>query len=95
MGDTDVRGTGGDDEREKPADAAERSQDELPDKKVLGLPYDLRRPTLARTRLRLYNADEPRMFPPKAFGVGWTVNFYWIVHPFAYFRNHQKSRQAS
>ncbi|MHB1209808.1 MAG: DUF5808 domain-containing protein [Acidimicrobiales bacterium] len=50
------------------------------DKKVLGVPYDLRRPSTDRFKSRLYNPDDARLFPPKAFGVGWTINFYWIAH---------------
>jgi hypothetical protein len=38
------------------------------------IPYDLRPPTVARVRERLWNPDEPRVISPQAFGVGWTVN---------------------
>ncbi len=37
-------------------------------------PYDLRPPTMARARSRWWNPEEPRVFVPKVFGVGWTVN---------------------
>ncbi len=43
--------------------------------KFLGMPYDLRRPTVERVKSRLWNPDEPRLFVPKAFGWGWDVNF--------------------
>lgn len=44
--------------------------------KLVGLvPYDLRRPTLARCRDRLWNPTEPRLIVPTVFGVGWTINF--------------------
>jgi uncharacterized protein DUF5808 len=43
--------------------------------RFLGVPYDLRRPTVARTKSRLWNPDEPRLFVPKVFGWGWDVNF--------------------
>ena len=26
----------------------------------------------------LWNKDDDRLFPPKAFGVGWTVNFHAV-----------------
>ena len=39
------------------------------------VPYDLRRPTLARVRERLWNPADHRVFVPTVFGVGWTVNF--------------------
>jgi hypothetical protein len=41
----------------------------------LGVPYDLRRPTVARTKSRLWNPNESRLFVPKVFGWGWDVNF--------------------
>ena len=46
-----------------------------------GLPYDWRRPTAARIRSRNWNPDDPRVFPPKSYGWGLTLNFYWLVHP--------------
>ena len=43
--------------------------------RILGLvPYDLRVPTLARTRERVWNAGDERFFVPTVFGAGWTVN---------------------
>ena len=38
------------------------------------IPYDLRPPTMARARSRWWNPEEPRVFVPQVFGVGWTVN---------------------
>ena len=43
--------------------------------KFLGMPYDVRRPTVERAKSRLWNPDEPRLFVPKVFGWGWDVNF--------------------
>ena len=40
----------------------------------LGVPYDWRRPTVARAKSRLWNPDDPRLFTPKAFGWGWDIN---------------------
>jgi hypothetical protein len=54
-----------------------------------GVPYDLRRPTKARLKSRLWNKADPHLFPPKAFGAGWTINFYWIFHLVRYFRGHR------
>jgi hypothetical protein len=48
--------------------------------KLLGMPYDWRRPTLARLRSRVWNPDEPRLFTPKSFGWGYDINFYRLVH---------------
>jgi hypothetical protein len=42
----------------------------------LGLPYDWRRPTRARFRQRLWNKRDRRVFTPKTFGWGWSINFY-------------------
>jgi hypothetical protein len=41
----------------------------------LGIPYDWRRPTPERIRSRLWNPDEPKLFVPRVFGWGWTINF--------------------
>lgn len=43
--------------------------------KFLGVPYDWRRPTVARAKSRLWNPAEPRLFVPKTFGWGYDVNF--------------------
>ena len=44
--------------------------------RIAGLvPYDLRPPTLARVRERLWNPTDRHIFVPTVFGVGWTVNF--------------------
>lgn len=41
----------------------------------LRIPFDWRRPTVARAKSRWWNPDEPRLFTPKAFGWGFAVNF--------------------
>jgi len=42
--------------------------------RLLGvLPYDFRRPTLAKAAARLYQPGGP-MWVPKVFGAGWTLN---------------------
>ena len=40
----------------------------------LGVPYDWRRPTVARVKARWWNPSEPRLFTPKVYGWGWDVN---------------------
>ncbi|WP_332642513.1 hypothetical protein [Aeromicrobium sp.] len=48
---------------------------------VMGfVPYDLRRPTLARVKDSLWAPEDSRMFLPRAFGVGWSPNLVRIVH---------------
>jgi uncharacterized membrane protein len=42
---------------------------------ILGIPFDWRRPTTARAKHRLWNPDEPRLFVPRVFGLGWDINF--------------------
>ncbi|HEY2777207.1 MAG TPA: DUF5808 domain-containing protein [Gaiellaceae bacterium] len=41
----------------------------------LGIPYDWRRPTVARAKSRLWNPDDPRVFTPRWFGWGYDINF--------------------
>jgi hypothetical protein len=43
------------------------------------VPYDFRMPTIERARSRWWNLDEPRLFVPQVFGLGWTVNFARLV----------------
>jgi Family of unknown function (DUF5808) len=43
--------------------------------KFLGIPYDLRFPTPARIKEKMWNPDDPRVIVPRVFGAGWTVNF--------------------
>jgi hypothetical protein len=35
---------------------------------ILGIPYDLRLPTLARMRERMWNPEDPRIMVPRVFG---------------------------
>jgi uncharacterized membrane protein len=55
-------------------------------KKRLGIPYDFRKPSIERAKSRMWNPDDPRLFPPKSFGWGWTLNFYWLAHPIRWIR---------
>ena len=43
--------------------------------KMLGIPYDLRFPTLSRVKERMWNREDPRIITPRVYGAGWTVNF--------------------
>ena len=38
-----------------------------------------RLPTVQRVRERFWNPDDPRVFTPHIFGVGWSVNLYQVV----------------
>ena len=45
------------------------------------VPYDFRLPTVERIRATFWNKDTSRILVPQAFGVGWTINFYPLLHP--------------
>jgi hypothetical protein len=45
-----------------------------------GVPYDLRPPTFDRLRATVWNKDNPKLVVPTFFGVGWSINFYPLVH---------------
>jgi len=47
--------------------------------RVLGVPYDLRPPTAERVASRWWNPLDPRLFTPRLFGIGWTINFASIA----------------
>ncbi len=48
---------------------------------VLGIPYDFRLPTPERLRNTVWNKETSKVLVPHAFGMGWSINFYPIVHP--------------
>ncbi len=73
-------------------DSVQHSQDPEPAGPVppeqgrfLKMPYDLREPTDEKVAARWWNPDDRRLFTPKAFGWGYDLNFYWLVHPVWYF----------
>ena len=39
-----------------------------------GAPFDWRKPTRERYKRALWNPAEPRLFVPKPYGWGWTIN---------------------
>lgn len=49
--------------------------------RVFGFPYDFRIPTIERIRETMWNKDTSRILMPQAFGVGWSINFYPLLHP--------------
>lgn len=40
------------------------------------VPYDFRLPTLERLKETWWNPYDSRIFVPRAFGIGWAVNFH-------------------
>lgn len=45
------------------------------------IPYDFRMPTPERIRAKVWNKDTSRVIMPHIFGVGWSLNFYPLLHP--------------
>jgi hypothetical protein len=41
---------------------------------VMGVPYDFRPPSLGRMKDAWWDSDDPRLFTPRDFGVGWAIN---------------------
>jgi len=41
---------------------------------IAGVPYDFRPPTVEKLTRSLWDPDNPKLFVPHAFGVGWSVN---------------------
>ena len=42
--------------------------------RFMGLPYDLRPPTVDRIRESFWAPDDPRVLKPHAFGIGYSLN---------------------
>ncbi len=49
--------------------------------RIAGIPYDFRIPTVDRLRATFWNKDTAQILVPQAFGIGWTVNLYPLLHP--------------
>ena len=48
--------------------------------KIIGfVPYDLRFPTIARIKERMWNPQSAHLINPRVFGVGWTLNTGRVV----------------
>jgi uncharacterized membrane protein len=47
---------------------------------ILGIPYDFRLPTPERIEEKIWNKNTSRIIMPHIFGVGWSINFYPLVH---------------
>ncbi len=42
------------------------------------VPFEFRVPTTRRFKNRFWNADDPRLFTPHVFGIGWSLNLYQV-----------------
>jgi hypothetical protein len=47
--------------------------------RFLGLPYDVRRPSAARFKARAWNTESRKVWAPKAFGWGYSLNMAEIA----------------
>ncbi len=47
------------------------------------IPYDFRLPTAERIRATFWNKNTSQILVPQAFGIGWTLNLYPLLHPAA------------
>jgi hypothetical protein len=45
------------------------------------IPYDFRLPTVERIRTTFWNKHSSQILVPQAFGIGWALNLYPLVHP--------------
>ena len=43
------------------------------------IPYDFRLPTIERLREAYWNADSSEIFTPRAWGIGWGINFHALL----------------
>ncbi len=48
-------------------------------RRFLGIPYDWRRPSPSRIKERSWNAEDRRLFTPKVFGWGYSINWYELA----------------
>ncbi len=48
---------------------------------IARIPYDFRFPTIERIRDTFWNKHTSQILVPQAFGIGWSINLYPLVHP--------------
>lgn len=46
----------------------------------IGIPYNWQWPTWKGINKRIWNKSDHRLFPPKAYGWGYTINFYELLY---------------
>lgn len=51
------------------------------------VPYDLRPPTVERLRETYWNTESAAILVPKAFGVGWSINFAGLLGKVRHYRS--------
>lgn len=48
---------------------------------IYGVPYDFRLPDVERLQNTFWNKNTDQILVPQAFGIGWTINLYPLIHP--------------
>ncbi|SRR5258708_1867633 len=48
---------------------------------IIGVPYDFRMPTIEKIRANIWNENTSNILMPRAFGMGWDINFYPLFYP--------------
>lgn len=71
---------------------SEDKKDQKEDKTFMGMPMNWNSKMISKT---LWNKDDDRLFPPKAFGVGWTINFHAVGRKFGLIKNTNSKRNTN
>ena len=56
-------------------DQNKKQSPEQPENTFLGMPMQWDANKIFKT---IWNKEDDRLFPPKAFGIGWTINLYAV-----------------
>ena len=56
-------------------------QDRTGQGRILGLPYDFRRPSASRAKKEFWDPDNDSLLTPHSFGIGYGVNLARLVIP--------------
>jgi len=59
-------------------------------KEFLGMPMNWEANKILKT---MWNKDSDELFPPKAFGIGWTVNFHAVLRKAGLISKNKKSNK--
>jgi uncharacterized membrane protein len=52
------------------------SKKQAPRKEIFGMPMNWEWKSIGKN---MWNADSKELFPPKNFGIGWTINFHALL----------------
>ena len=48
---------------------------------IFGIPYNFRLPNIEQVQNTFWNSETSQILVPHAFGMGWSINFYPLIHP--------------